>query len=58
MLTSIAATASPATTATSVAAEATAATTTAVASHLSQARVDLLFGLLEHPNKITGLLGI
>lgn len=41
---------------TTVTAVAAAATTTTVAGHLSQTRIDLLLGLLEHIDKITGLL--
>lgn len=37
---------------------ATTTATTAIADHLSQARVDLLLRLLKHTHEITSLLGI
>lgn len=56
----------PATTSTAAATATAPATTTAtttssaatVADHLSETRVDLLFGLLEHVDEVTSLLGI
>lgn len=50
------ATAATTTTAATTSPAATAATATAVTAHLVQARVNLLLGLLENLNKITGLL--
>lgn len=56
-VTAAAAAAVPTTTSVSTVATAAAAAAT-IANHFSQARIDLLLGLLEHTHKVTSLLGI